>query len=137
MLTIEFAQLEAEIVRILEQASAEAARAASVLQRRAEGSSPLMTRILLALLAFYRRWLSPALHALEPGRLQVSAHLLGVRGEAIATHGPLRGCGAGRLEAAALPSLSPAEASTGVPPTPAAANEQPFSPQTVTIESGA
>ena len=37
-----------------------------------------MTRILLATLAFYRRWLSPALHSLGSGRLQIRAHLLGV-----------------------------------------------------------
>ena len=37
-----------------------------------------MTRLLLAILVFYRRWLSPALHSLNPGGLPLSAHLLGV-----------------------------------------------------------
>jgi hypothetical protein len=34
-----------------------------------------MTRLLLALLAFYKRWLSPAWHTIA-GRLQIPAHLL-------------------------------------------------------------
>jgi putative membrane protein insertion efficiency factor len=51
-----------------------------------------MTRILLALLAFYRRWLSPALHSLSPGggcRFVPSCSEYAA--VAIATHGPLRG----------------------------------------------
>ncbi len=51
-----------------------------------------MTRILLALLAFYKRWLSPALHSLHPGGgckfLPTCSEYAAV---AIATHGPLRG----------------------------------------------
>jgi putative membrane protein insertion efficiency factor len=52
----------------------------------------MTTRILLALLAFYRRWLSPAIHALSPGQgckfLPTCSEYATV---AIATHGPLRG----------------------------------------------
>jgi putative membrane protein insertion efficiency factor len=51
-----------------------------------------MTRLLLAILAFYRRWLSPALHALSPGggcRFQPTCSEYAA--VAIATHGPLRG----------------------------------------------
>jgi hypothetical protein len=51
-----------------------------------------MTRILLALLVFYKRWLSPALHAIHPGGgckfLPTCSEYAAV---AIATHGPLRG----------------------------------------------
>ncbi len=50
-----------------------------------------MTRILLALLAFYQRFLSPALHSLGAGgcRFQPTCSEYAVR--AIAMHGPLRG----------------------------------------------
>jgi hypothetical protein len=51
-----------------------------------------MTRILLAILVFYRRWLSPALHSLNPGG---GCRYLPTCSEyastAIAIHGPLRG----------------------------------------------
>lgn len=50
-----------------------------------------MTRILLALLAFYRRWLSPALHMLSPGGCRFVPTCSEYAAEAIATHGPLRG----------------------------------------------
>ena len=51
-----------------------------------------MTRLLLALLGFYKRWLSPPLHALNPGHgckflPTCSEYAM----EAIAVHGPLRG----------------------------------------------
>ena len=50
-----------------------------------------MTRFLLAILAFYRRWLSPAVHTLGVGgcRYQPTCSEYAVR--AIAMHGPLRG----------------------------------------------
>jgi putative membrane protein insertion efficiency factor len=53
-----------------------------------------MTRLLLALLVFYKRWLSPPLHALNPGHgckflPTCSEYAM----EAIAVHGPLRGAG--------------------------------------------
>ncbi|WP_204101519.1 membrane protein insertion efficiency factor YidD [Occallatibacter savannae] len=51
-----------------------------------------MTRILLALLAFYRRWISPALHASGGGG---GCRFVPTCSEyatiAIATHGPLKG----------------------------------------------
>lgn len=52
-----------------------------------------MTRILLALLAFYQRWLSPALHVISPGgcKFQPTCSEYAIR--AIAMHGPLRGSG--------------------------------------------
>lgn len=50
-----------------------------------------MTRILLALVAFYRRWLSPALHAVSPGRCKFIPTCSDYAAIAIATHGPLRG----------------------------------------------
>jgi hypothetical protein len=50
-----------------------------------------MTRILLALLAFYRQWLSPAVHTLGVGgcKFQPTCSEYAVR--AIVLHGPLRG----------------------------------------------
>jgi putative membrane protein insertion efficiency factor len=50
-----------------------------------------MTRILLTLLAFYQRWLSPAVHTLGLGgcKFQPTCSEYAVR--AIAMHGPLRG----------------------------------------------
>ena len=52
----------------------------------------MMTRLLLATLVFYRRWLSPALHSLKPGNgcryLPTCSEYASI---AIATHGPLRG----------------------------------------------
>jgi hypothetical protein len=54
----------------------------------------ILTSVLLALLAFYRRWLSPAIHSLNPGggcRFVPSCSEYAT--VAIATHGPLRGVG--------------------------------------------
>ncbi|HWG19470.1 MAG TPA: membrane protein insertion efficiency factor YidD [Terracidiphilus sp.] len=52
-----------------------------------------MTRILLAVLAFYQRWLSPAVHTLGVGgcRYQPTCSEYAVR--AIAMHGPFYGSG--------------------------------------------
>jgi hypothetical protein len=50
-----------------------------------------MTRLLLALLAFYRRWISPALHTLNPGGCRFVPSCSEYASVAIATHGPLRG----------------------------------------------
>ena len=50
-----------------------------------------LTRILLALLEFYRRWLSPALHSLNPGGCKYLPTCSEYASLAIATHGPLWG----------------------------------------------
>lgn len=50
-----------------------------------------MTRLLLTLLAFYRRWLSPALHSLGAGGCKYLPTCSEYAAVAIATHGPLRG----------------------------------------------
>ena len=50
-----------------------------------------MTRILLAALVFYRRWLSPALHSLNPGGCRYLPTCSEYASMAIAAHGPLRG----------------------------------------------
>jgi hypothetical protein len=52
-----------------------------------------MTRILLAILAFYRRWLSPAIHSLGAGGCRFVPTCSEYAAVAIATHGPLRGTG--------------------------------------------
>jgi hypothetical protein len=50
-----------------------------------------MTRILLALLRFYQRWISPALHVLTPGGCKFLPTCSEYAAIAIATHGPLKG----------------------------------------------
>jgi putative membrane protein insertion efficiency factor len=50
-----------------------------------------MTRILLALLAFYKRWLSPAIHSLGVGGCKYLPTCSEYAATAIAIHGPLRG----------------------------------------------
>ncbi len=50
-----------------------------------------MTRILLATLAFYRRWLSPALHSLNPGGCKYLPTCSEYASMAIAIHGPFKG----------------------------------------------
>jgi ribonuclease P protein component len=103
----------------------------------AAGKARAMTRILLATLAFYRRWLSPALHSLNPGGgcryLPTCSEYAAV---AIATHGP---CAARRwrLEAAALPSLRPRRPRSRCPPEFRATRGKTISPRTVTIEEAA
>lgn len=52
-----------------------------------------MTRILLALLAFYQRWLSPALHSVGTGGCKYLPTCSEYAVVAISTHGPLRGTG--------------------------------------------
>ena len=52
----------------------------------------VVTRILLAMLAFYRRWLSPAIHSLNPGSgCRYVPTCSEYAATAIAIHGPLRG----------------------------------------------
>ena len=50
-----------------------------------------MTRILLALIGFYRRWLSPALHTFSPGGCRYVPTCSEYAQVAITTHGALRG----------------------------------------------
>jgi len=50
-----------------------------------------MTRLLLAILASYKRWISPALHAVSPGGCKFLPTCSEYAAVAIATHGPLRG----------------------------------------------
>lgn len=50
-----------------------------------------MTRLLLATLAFYRRWLSPAIHSISPGGCRYQPTCSEYAQIAIATHSPLRG----------------------------------------------
>lgn len=53
-----------------------------------------MTRILLAILEFYRRWISPAIHSLgQGGGCRFVPTCSEYAAVAIATHGPLRGTG--------------------------------------------
>ena len=66
-----------------------------------------MTRILLAIIAFYRRWLSPALHTISPGGCRYLPTCSEYAATAIATHGPLRGCALAAWRLLALPSLCP------------------------------
>src|ERR1035438_2881273 len=50
-----------------------------------------LTRLLLATLAFYRRWISPAIHSLQPGGCRYLPTCSEYASIAIANHGPLRG----------------------------------------------
>jgi putative membrane protein insertion efficiency factor len=54
-----------------------------------------MTRLLLATLDFYRRWLSPAVHTLHPGGCRYQPTCSEYAQIAIATHGPTRGVALG------------------------------------------
>jgi hypothetical protein len=53
--------------------------------------SQILTRLLLALLAFYKRWLSPALHTLGAGGCKFQPTCSEYAATAIEVHGPLRG----------------------------------------------
>ena len=50
-----------------------------------------MTRLLLALLAFYKRWLSPVWHTFSASGCKFRPTCSEYAAEAIAIHGPLRG----------------------------------------------
>lgn len=76
-----------------------------------------MTRLLLATLAFYKRWLSPALHSLNPGGCRYLPTCSDYAATAIAIHGPLRG---GALALARLLRCHPF-ARGGLDPVPDAA----------------
>ena len=91
-----------------------------------------MTRILLALLAFYRRWLSPALHSLGTGGCRYLPTCSEYAAIAIATHGPLRGLALAvwrllRCHPFTRGGLDP------VPPARQHAKTRPFPPRTITI----
>jgi putative membrane protein insertion efficiency factor len=51
----------------------------------------MMTRILLSILALYRRWLSPALHSLSPDRCKFVPTCSEYAQEAITVYGPFKG----------------------------------------------
>jgi len=50
-----------------------------------------MKPVLLAMLAFYRRWISPALHVLSPGGCRFEPTCSVYASEAITMHGAARG----------------------------------------------
>lgn len=50
-----------------------------------------MTRILLAMLGFYKRWLSPALHSVSPGGCKYLPTCSEYAAQAIVVHGPFKG----------------------------------------------
>jgi len=51
----------------------------------------MITRLLLAALGFYQRWLSPAVHSLSAGGCRFQPTCSDYAAIAIATHGPVRG----------------------------------------------
>lgn len=53
----------------------------------------MITALLLAVLRFYQRWLSPAMHALNAGGCRFQPTCSDYAAVAIATHGPVRGTG--------------------------------------------
>jgi putative membrane protein insertion efficiency factor len=81
-----------------------------------------MTRLLLALIGFYRRWLSPALHALSPGGCRYLPTCSEYAAVAIARHGPVKGVG---LALWRLLRCNPF-ARGGLDPVPPAAQARPF-----------
>jgi uncharacterized protein len=83
-----------------------------------------MTRILLAILGFYRRWLSPALHTLSPGGCRFLPTCSEYATVAIGNHGPLRGLG---LAAWRLLRCHPFSRG-GLDPVPPAATPFPHEP---------
>lgn len=50
-----------------------------------------MTRLLIALLAFYKRWLSPAIHAVSGSQCKFLPTCSEYAAMAVTVHGPLRG----------------------------------------------
>jgi uncharacterized protein len=81
-----------------------------------------MTPFLLATLAFYQRWLSPALHSLSPGGCRYLPTCSEYAAGAIATHGPMRGA---MLAAFRLLRCHPF-ARGGLDPVPPAAMQAPL-----------
>ena len=81
-----------------------------------------MTRLLLAMLAFYRRWGSPALHSVIPGGCRFVPTCSEYAAVAIATHGPLHGAGLALWRVLRCHPL----ARGGLDPVPQAARPRPF-----------
>ncbi len=81
-----------------------------------------LTRLLLALLDFYRRWISPAIHSLRPGGCRYLPTCSEYASIAIANHGPLRGTA---LALWRLLRCNPF-ARGGLDPVPPAANSRPL-----------
>jgi putative membrane protein insertion efficiency factor len=81
-----------------------------------------MTRVLLATLAFYQRWVSPALHSLGPGGCKYVPTCSEYAATAIAIHGPMRGTA---MAAWRLLRCHPF-ARGGLDPVPPAATARPF-----------
>jgi len=79
-----------------------------------------MTRLLLALLTFYKRFLSPALHSISPGGCKYLPTCSEYAAGAIAVHGPVRGIG---LAVWRLLRCNPF-AKGGLDPVPPAANSR-------------
>lgn len=50
-----------------------------------------MTRFLLALLAFYKHWISPAIHSVSPGGCKFLPTCSEYAAQAITVHGPAKG----------------------------------------------
>jgi uncharacterized protein len=84
-----------------------------------------MTPLLLAAIAFYRRWLSPALHALSPGGCKFVPTCSEYAQVAIATHGSARGAA---LAAWRLLRCHPFSRGGFDPVPPAAARSFPHQP---------
>ena len=86
----------------------------------------MITRLLLAVLGFYRRWLSPAVHTLSVGGCRFQPTCSEYAAVAIATHGPVRGSGLAlwRLlrchpfSRGGLDQVPPAAISHQIPPEP-------------------
>jgi uncharacterized protein len=81
-----------------------------------------MTGFLLYTIAFYQRWLSPAMHALGPGGCKFRPTCSEYAAGAIATHGPMRGA---MLAAWRLLRCHPF-ARGGLDPVPPMAAARPF-----------
>lgn len=80
-----------------------------------------MTRVLIALLEFYKRWLSPALHALSPGGCKFLPTCSEYAAQAITIHGPWRGMAMAAWRLARCHPFSPG----GLDPVPPARHSAP------------
>ena len=85
-----------------------------------------MTRILLAFLAFYRRWLSPAVHSLSAGGCRFQPTCSEYAMTAIALHGPLRGSALALWRLARCHPFSRGGLDQVPPPSPNRISQQPL-----------